>query len=489
MRGKISAVIIFSLTLILSTLAIQTTTSSTPATVTIAPYEILRPNAVGTFTQWSAYPSTPNWQCVDEDPHDSNTTYVYATATAKADSYNLQDTTKTYTVANVRVSLYTRQTTGNEALRLMLVISGVKYYGKTVAPPATGTTPTYTFYGSDWDKNPATTSTWATGEIDTLQAGFETLVSGSWMGEVQVTQLYVEITYAPTDLVYETGQSFTIAVLFTNVWDEILEEWIYHLHDWEVKIKYDMAILTTDSTQIKEGSYLKTLGATTYFPEPYFGPDYVMIGGLITTSAYVAESGGPLATITYTVADTGKTTLDLYDTSLKDPAGTPISHTAVDRLFYTTYPKAIFTFEPGYPRINETIVFNATTSYDPDGSIASYLWDFGDGTTSTDALVAHLFKENKTYTMSLTVTDNNGKTDTTIYYLKPGPKGKFPGDANLSGFVDVSDFTILAGSWFKGVGQPGYDRRADFNGSGFVDVSDFTALAGNWFKSAPPGYD
>jgi len=59
---------------------------------------------------------------------------------------------------------------------------------------------------------------------------------------------------------------------------------------------------------------------------------------------------------------------------------------------------------------------------------------------------------------------------------------KFPGDANGSNFVDVSDFSILAGSWFKAAGQTGYDPRADFNGSGFVDVSDFTILAANWFK-------
>jgi len=59
---------------------------------------------------------------------------------------------------------------------------------------------------------------------------------------------------------------------------------------------------------------------------------------------------------------------------------------------------------------------------------------------------------------------------------------KFPGDANGDGFVDVSDFAILAASWFKSLGQTGYDARADFTGNGFVDVSDFAILAGNWFK-------
>jgi len=61
---------------------------------------------------------------------------------------------------------------------------------------------------------------------------------------------------------------------------------------------------------------------------------------------------------------------------------------------------------------------------------------------------------------------------------------KLPGDANGDGFVDVSDFAILAASWFKSLGQTGYDARADFTGNGFVDVSDFSILAGNWFKGS-----
>ena len=56
-----------------------------------------------------------------------------------------------------------------------------------------------------------------------------------------------------------------------------------------------------------------------------------------------------------------------------------------------------------------TIAFNASGSYDPDGSITSYEWDFGDGTNATGITVNHTFSAG-TYTVRLTVTDNEGLT-------------------------------------------------------------------------------
>lgn len=48
------------------------------------------------------------------------------------------------------------------------------------------------------------------------------------------------------------------------------------------------------------------------------------------------------------------------------------------------------------------------TSTDRDGVIASHLWDFGDGSQSTQAHPEHTYLENGTYTVTLTVTDNDG---------------------------------------------------------------------------------
>lgn len=60
------------------------------------------------------------------------------------------------------------------------------------------------------------------------------------------------------------------------------------------------------------------------------------------------------------------------------------------------------------------ITASAAASLDPNGTVVSYLWDFGDGTTSTDAVATHTYAQDGVFTVSLTVTDNDGLTDTTF---------------------------------------------------------------------------
>ncbi|MCD6468180.1 MAG: PKD domain-containing protein [Thermoplasmata archaeon] len=60
--------------------------------------------------------------------------------------------------------------------------------------------------------------------------------------------------------------------------------------------------------------------------------------------------------------------------------------------------------------VKEVIVFDGSDSYDPDGSIVSYEWDFGDGSTGSGEAPSHMYKSSGEYTVTLTVTDDGGKT-------------------------------------------------------------------------------
>ena len=56
------------------------------------------------------------------------------------------------------------------------------------------------------------------------------------------------------------------------------------------------------------------------------------------------------------------------------------------------------------------VAFSSSGSRDPDGTINSYAWSFGDGATSTEPNPSHTYAVAGTYTATLTVTDNNGAT-------------------------------------------------------------------------------
>jgi len=90
-------------------------------------------------------------------------------------------------------------------------------------------------------------------------------------------------------------------------------------------------------------------------------------------------------------------------------------------------PVASFSFTPVSPKAGDEVTFDASASRDPDGSIVSYRWDFGDGVEGTGKIVKHVFAQEGTYTVTLTVTDNSGLSrslsqEVTISKAAEGPE-------------------------------------------------------------------
>lgn len=59
-----------------------------------------------------------------------------------------------------------------------------------------------------------------------------------------------------------------------------------------------------------------------------------------------------------------------------------------------------------------SVVLDASTSSDPDGSITAWRWDFGDGSSGNGAKLSHVYAKSGVYPLTLTVTDNSGATAT-----------------------------------------------------------------------------
>jgi parallel beta-helix repeat protein len=125
-------------------------------------------------------------------------------------------------------------------------------------------------------------------------------------------------------------------------------------------------------------------------------------------------------------------------------------------------PTASFVFTPSSPTTADVVQFT-DNSVDNDGTIVSWLWNFGDGTTSTSQNPTHKYQSGGTYTVTLTVTDNGGATDEVSIFItiNQTPSASFvysptyPTVDNAVQFTDWStdlDGTIIAWFWDFGDG-------------------------------------
>ncbi len=156
-----------------------------------------------------------------------------------------------------------------------------------------------------------------------------------------------------------------------------------------------VADIDTSSNSVLYGSSVTLSAINSYDPDGFIVSYQWNLGdGTI--------SNQPETNHTYGAAGSYQVSLTITDNDdLSDTATTVIQVT-------NEVPVAVIDEMANSHDIGVSITFNGSYSYDNDGSISNYTWDFGNGEMHTGETVEYTYPTGGDYTVTLTVTDNAG---------------------------------------------------------------------------------
>ncbi|MBW2428572.1 MAG: PKD domain-containing protein, partial [Deltaproteobacteria bacterium] len=158
-------------------------------------------------------------------------------------------------------------------------------------------------------------------------------------------------------------------------------------------------------------------------PELELGLIYILPGAGLQLDIFDAprrlgdNAGKPLASVSIGNGDIIALTA-LNSTDSEDSEQTP-----------NEPPQAVIEEVPQQDVASLDISLDGSQSLDPDGSIVSYHWDFGDGSSADGPSVEYTYQTAGTYRVTLTVTDDEGAQDsttTTIEVFQPEDRNNPP---------------------------------------------------------------
>lgn len=158
-------------TMYLDNIVVYSTSGNAPTSWTpeTRVYEDL-PSGAGATTGWTPVGAAANWQCVDEQPSNSDTDYVSAAAAGLTDTYAYSGTTvpTAALVYGVAVHVTARKDdAGLNELNAVLRSGGTNYSSGTTAVLSTN----YARFRRLWDQDPATAAAWTVAAANAAQAG------------------------------------------------------------------------------------------------------------------------------------------------------------------------------------------------------------------------------------------------------------------------------------------------------------------------------
>jgi PKD repeat protein len=191
-----------------------------------------------------------------------------------------------------------------------------------------------------------------------------------------------------------------------------------------------------------------------------------------------SDSDGSIASYTWTFGDgstgTGATPTHAYATSGAYTVTLTVTDNNGASNTNSTTATALNqapTANPGGPYsgiATQGIKFNGSGSSDLDGTITSYAWTFGDGSTGTGATPTHAYATSGVYTVALTVTDNNGASSSasTTATVQGPPNAP----SNLGATVSTKRKVIL--TWVDNSNnETGFKIEQSTNGTTFAQIA------------------
>ena len=145
-----------------------------------------------------------------------------------------------------------------------------------------------------------------------------------------------------------------------------------------------------------------------------------------------ATASGPTATHTYTTPGTYVAALTVTD----NHGRTGQAHVTITVNTPQAAPTAAATAMPATGPAPLAVALDASGSSDSDGTIVSYEWDLGDGSTGTGAVVSHVYTVPGTYVATVTVTDDDGLTSSAqvAIVVNPTPQPQSDNDCKKGGW-------------------------------------------------------
>lgn len=138
-------------------------------------------------------------------------------------------------------------------------------------------------------------------------------------------------------------------------------------------------------------------------------------------------------------------------------------------------PSANFTISPEKVFAQKDITFDASSSFDPDGSIESFKWDFGDGAIAESEVVIHRFLQEGDYDVTLTVVNNVGLTSTITKKVIVSKALNIP-NKPLNLFASESSSTEIKLSWTDNSdNEDGFKLERKVLGGSFTEIKTLAA--------------